>query len=222
MKIRMICLGESMLPTLRPGDLLDVAHCDRVEPGDVIVYLPPGGDRWTVHRVFSVDGHGIRTRGDNNRSADPDFLQHKDILGRVTRFSRGRASGRVFGGSAGRVLALLVRALHRMNGLACRLLSPMYHRLCRRGLFRRLVPAAMRPRVLSVGQGEAQQLLLFMGRRMVGRRRPGEASWEIRRPYRLFVDAGSLPGRPFDVSEGSDGVPQSAGCPVPLADAPRA
>jgi hypothetical protein len=199
MKKKMTCLGKSMHPTLRPGDLLEVMVCDRVRQGDVVVYLPPGGDQYTVHRVISVDDLGIRTRGDNNRNADPDVIQRKDVLGWVIRRSRGKSCRRVLGGPSGRIYALFIRVLHRMDRLASARLGPTYYRLSHWGFFRRLVPSALKPRILSIGQGEAQELLMFMGRRMVGRRRSGMPTWEIHRPYRLFIDTSRLPDQPVDV-----------------------
>ncbi len=48
--------GPSMIPSLRPGDELEIVAYDQqqIRKGDVIVFIPPGGDAKIVHRVVSV------------------------------------------------------------------------------------------------------------------------------------------------------------------------
>lgn len=56
--------GPSMLPTLRPGDLLIVDRRAKPVPGDVVVARHPDGIQ-IVKRVRSVDRHGVWLAGDN-------------------------------------------------------------------------------------------------------------------------------------------------------------
>lgn len=73
---------QSMAPLIMPGDIvLTEAFTKDVSVGDVVVFIPPGGDRMFVHRVTSVL-NGISTKGDN---APPDSwkLAKSDIKGKA-------------------------------------------------------------------------------------------------------------------------------------------
>lgn len=64
----------------------------------------------------------------------------------------------------------------------------------RSGALRRLLPDRLAPRVEAVVDGTTLFFDLRMGRRTVGSYDPRVGRWEIRTPYRLFVDEASLPG----------------------------
>jgi len=74
-----------MNPILKPGDRLHIVPCDGqpIRRGDVVVFVPPGGDTKIIHRVISVESHGVRTQGDNSSSADEWILSPDRIIGRV-------------------------------------------------------------------------------------------------------------------------------------------
>jgi signal peptidase I len=80
--------GDSMLPSLHPGDLVVTRAQGSYRVGDVIVYTVPRGDiaqgRKVVHRIVGGDAAtGFRMRGDNNSFVDPWKPQPGDVLGRV-------------------------------------------------------------------------------------------------------------------------------------------
>jgi len=67
-------VGPSMNPLLMGGDGLHIVPYKGrpIRPGDVIVFIRPGGETKVVHRVVSVDSRGIKTRGDNpSNHVDP-------------------------------------------------------------------------------------------------------------------------------------------------------
>ena len=74
--------GESMLPTLHPGDLA-VARCGAPKVGDVIIYRPFEGNPVTIiHRLDGGDGKtGWTARGDNNTFDDPFNFTDKNVVG---------------------------------------------------------------------------------------------------------------------------------------------
>jgi hypothetical protein len=86
--LRLRLRGESMLPTLWPGDEVEIAGCSSSElmPGDVALAACDG--RFVLHRVssFSGDGHVI-TRGDAMPRPDA-ALPDGSIVGKVTRVTR--------------------------------------------------------------------------------------------------------------------------------------
>jgi signal peptidase I len=191
-------LGSSMNPALKPGDWLQVApyNGQELRAGDVIVFIPSGSESRIVHRVVSIGSQGIKTRGDNNYDVDKWILRPDQILGRVVYARRGNRQRRVFGGSLGHLLGVTVRAINAIDQRVSALLHPSYEWSARAGMFRRLLPAQMTPRVISFSRPEGTELQLLIGRWVIGRRLPGKSGWNIRRPYRLFVDEASLPGNP--------------------------
>lgn len=193
MGTRMICSGSSMKPTLKPGDLIEIASADPVRPGDVIVFLPPATEDRVVHRVIRVDGFGIRTRGDNSLEADPWVLREQNILGQVARVHGSAGTPRcVVGGRLGLVYGTALRSVHGVKRKLTSWLRPLYHLLSRWGFPGRFLHPVLCPWILSTAAGKGCELQLFIGKRMIGRLRSG-GPWEIRPPYRLCVDVSRLP-----------------------------
>ena len=188
-------IGSSMNPTLKPGVRLHVRayQGQKIRRGDVIVFSPPGGDFKIVHRVTSVNSDGIRTRGDNRSHEDDWVLRRENILGRVVAAKGRDRRQRIFGGPLGRLFAVTARVIHAINSPVSYLLRPAYSELAKVSIFTRLLPAQMRPRVVSFEQAAGKELQLLMGRRVIGRWLEGKSGWNIRRPFRLFVDEASLP-----------------------------
>jgi len=189
------CRGESMRPLFRPGDRIRFVPCraEEVRPGDVIIFVPPGRDERVVHRVVSTGPDGIRTKGDANPYGDVWELQQVDIIGRAEALERDGRVTPVAGGIAGRLLVACIRAFRRSDHLASHVLHPCYRGLARSGLFRVLLPPALRPKVITFERYGQRELQLVLGRRIIGRRPAGADAWTIRRPFRIFVDEHSLP-----------------------------
>ncbi len=195
-------VGPSMMPTLKPGDQLQIDFNDQqqIRRGDVIVFVPQEGDSKIVHRVISVNSDGIRTRGDNCNHEDDWVLSREHILGRVVSARRGNRRLRVLGGPLGNSFALAIRAINIIDLNLTSLLRPFYQRLARAGMFRRCLPAWMKTKAISLRHPAGTELQLLMGRRVIGRWLPGRTRWQIRRPFRLFVDEESLPDNKAEVS----------------------
>lgn len=191
----MFCRGLSMAPSFCSGDVVEVLPCDpsEIRKGDVIAFRPPGQDRCFVHRVVSTGPGGIRTRGDSLDSDDSWPLGGEHILGRVVACRREGRRRPVRGGLAGRIGFLLGRAARRLDHRLSAFLQPPYRFLAGLEIFRRILPEGMRPRVVVFRCDGDARLTLIMGKRVIGRRLPGQARWEIRRPFRLFVDERGLP-----------------------------
>jgi nickel-type superoxide dismutase maturation protease len=93
--------GDSMIPTLYPGDRLVVARRRRVRVGDIVAARDPRGNRILVKRVSYVEpGGGVMLQGDNS-SASTDSREfgavaRSAILGRVVyRYAPAARAGRV-------------------------------------------------------------------------------------------------------------------------------
>ena len=89
---RLAVTGTSMLPSIRPGDMLEVHRqgMEAILPGDVVLFLRNGG--FAAPRVMEKAGEPDRTllitRGDALRVPDPPVTP-EELLGRVTAVLRG-------------------------------------------------------------------------------------------------------------------------------------
>ena len=83
--------GDSMHPTIREDDVVHVEPVSQVAAGDVVLVHAPRG--LTAHRVVSIDGGAVITRGDN-APEDDDPVPVSRVLGRVEWVvRRGRKRG---------------------------------------------------------------------------------------------------------------------------------
>ncbi|OGP52751.1 MAG: hypothetical protein A2Y65_12170 [Deltaproteobacteria bacterium RBG_13_52_11] len=183
--------GTSMNPTLCESDLLEIeAYGDRpIHTGDVILFLPPDGDCPTVHRVASVTLEGVRTKGDNNSRIDPWIIHPDDVLGQVVLATRGKTRRLIYGGTTGWLWAFGLRGFKVVE----KGFSFFYHRLAQSGLLRRLVPLHKRMRIVVLRRKGGRTFKLLLGNWVIGNYQPGMNCWQIRRPFRPFVDVKSLP-----------------------------
>ncbi len=184
--------GSSMLPTLKPGDKLLVACVGVVCVGDVVVFQLHD-KLYIAHRVVSVDSRGIITRGDNVRTHDARILQPDEITGRVVSAQRGTRHRVISGGRVGILYAKILWSVKHFATIVVRLLSPAYQTLSSSGVFRRILPASVRTRVVYFKMKDGVEMQLLVGRFVIGRRMPGWAAWQLRRPFRLFIDESALP-----------------------------
>jgi len=185
-----IYTGPSMKPTLKPGDTLQVIPFDgrKIRRGDVIVFLSREGDTKITHRVISIDSQGVRTRGDNNKCIDPQVLSHDNILGLVVLAQRKNRRVRIYGGIRGIQFARAIRAIHMIDCRISSLLRPIYYRLVQSGIFKRWAPIQKRIRIISYVRSGGTERQLLLGRRVIGQLLPRKDGWQIRRPFRLFID----------------------------------
>ena len=194
--------GVSMIPTFRAGDGLTVRPygTSDIRPGDVVVFCPPERAHNVVHRVVRVDAAGIITRGDNCSTDDIWLLQRENIIGRVVSAQRGGRNLHVWGGRAGSAIAGILKARKWIGSGIVTLLRPLYHALaCSRLLHGRLSPFR-EMRLLYFKRPHGTEIQLVMGKWIIGRYLPPTGAWQIRRPFRLFIDASMLPtGETSDV-----------------------
>ena len=187
--------GSSMNPTLKSGDVLWVVPYAgrKICVGDVVLIHPFENRGHVVHRVVSVDSQGLRTRGDNNSDTDHWTLCPDDIVGRVGRINRKKRTKKIYGGLPGRIYVSGVRAIKQIDSITSEILHPAYRCLATTGIFRKLLPRQMKPKVLRFKGSNFTEMQVLLGSRVVGRLLPGQDQWRIRRPFRLFIDESTLP-----------------------------
>lgn len=190
-------VGPSMNPTLREPEMMEVMPYDSrpLRVGDVAFFLSPEAALPIVHRIVRVTPAGISTLGDNNTQEDTFLLQPEDIKGQVMAVWRGRKRREIAGGLQGRLTGRWLRWRRLLDRGVSPLLHPLYHALSHRGLITWLVPAPFRPRVVVFHAQGQDQFRLLLGQHLIGRYDDQKRQWQIRRPFRLFVDGRALPGQ---------------------------
>lgn len=88
---RFVADGDSMHPTIRAGDSLEIVRVppETLRRGDVILTRAPRG--LTAHRIVGIGPHAVTTRGDNALETDSP-VPLEAILGRVAAIHRGNAT----------------------------------------------------------------------------------------------------------------------------------
>lgn len=84
----------SMVPVLRPGDLIPVLPLFGQTPkqGQIVVYKTVHDSTWIVHRIVGGNQEtGFITRGDANTVADPNPVHISDIAGYVPQYGHWAA-----------------------------------------------------------------------------------------------------------------------------------
>jgi len=187
--------GNSMFPTLKKGDTLGVVpYKDTdISVGDVLVFNSPYGRTPIVHRVAIVSQEGVKTKGDNKLAIDDFILQRNEIIGRVVSIQRGKKRVTISGGFPGRIYAKALGTGKWIDLVLATILRPAYRWFAQTGIFRKLFSRWMRTRVSCFKCGDGVEMQLHLGRRIIGRRFPGQDKWYIQRPFKLFIDESTLP-----------------------------
>jgi len=125
--LRLQVHGESMLPALWPGDVVEIVNCppEDVRPGEIVLAFREG--RFFLHRfVARCEPSGFLLRGDSMPGSDPPFPDEA-MLGRLVHDAKADAMAfgvTWFAVKCSRALGLLLCHC----GLARRLALKLYHR----------------------------------------------------------------------------------------------
>jgi signal peptidase len=185
-------LGNSMYPTLRVGDGMKIVPygTGEIRVGDVVVFQYPDDKKYVVHRVIHLNPNRIVTRGDNNPEPDTVLLTADDIMGRVVSVSRGCKTIKIHGGSRGALQGKVFHLFKMIRSKTYDLIRPFYYRLLLSDIFKNMLSRHVRMLYFKRPEGTETQLLI--GSWVIGRYRSGWRRWQIRRPFRLFIDESSL------------------------------
>ena len=178
--------GSSMLPTFHPGQLLLVIPLSHTPgKGDVILFSDPSQDRNVVHRVISVSGFSLRTRGDNNLRTDAASIQFEHVLGKVEKEEVSGHLRPVMGGWRG-----LLRARVRWGTLYVEnLVRQTFWRPYRLLRLSGQVAHIWRPMIVRLQlQNENEPLVKYIHKqRSVATWFPLRKVFECRKPYDLVI-----------------------------------
>ena len=75
-----VVLSGSMEPEFSEGDLIVVKEAKTYQVNDIVVFQD--GNSLVVHRILTIDGDSVTTKGDANETADEPILV-SDIKGKV-------------------------------------------------------------------------------------------------------------------------------------------
>lgn len=192
--------GNSMIPTLRNAAILHIVPYidDAIRSGDVIVFISPGSNNTVVHRVVSVNSQGIKTKGDNNIKVDDWLIVHDNVIGRVTYAQNGAKQWTIYRGLIGSIFAEVSKSIRILDRSISFLLHFPYQWLARSGIFRRLLPSRFEIKILSINKPQGSDLQLLLGKRVIGQFIHEKNQWQIRRPFRLFINDAIIPHRAPD------------------------
>ena len=184
------CTGPSMNATLKPGDGLEMVtygNRSEIRVGDVIVYPHPFGTVDVVHRIIKIRDDGVITRGDNNNKIDPYTVGFDDIIGKVIAAKRKNRRVVIRGGKAGFCIHkfMLFRKYFIPYGLGP--LRFVSNAIAASGVFHGFHPA-FNLRIIHINGGQQKQLILVSGTRAIGRQSAESGEWQIRFPYKYFIN----------------------------------
>jgi signal peptidase len=161
--------------------------------GDVILFKTPRYKKIVVHRIIEKTPEGFKTIGDNSDIPDDWTLQKEHIYGRVVAAHRANRKRIIVGGFIGRLTGYSCLIRRKTDFLMIKLLRPAYRSLCAGGTLNRLVPVRLTPQVVTYRTGPHDSHKLLLGKQIIGTYDETLLKWQIRRPYRLFVDENYLP-----------------------------
>jgi signal peptidase I len=90
-EVRVKVTGSSMIPAIWPGDVITVRRREpaKLQPGQIVLYQHE--ERLIAHRITSIQGGNLVTRGDSLQHEDASIGQ-QEIVGEVVSVLRnGRA-----------------------------------------------------------------------------------------------------------------------------------
>jgi hypothetical protein len=184
-----------MAPTLTAGDLIGYVPIDRadIRCGDVLIFVPPAQSEPVAHRVAALHESDIRTKGDNSDSVDSWVIPYENITGRVSYAIRSNAVRRIHGGVRGRIRSTIFRVQRVVRRVVTTCLRVPYRRLSENLPYGNRLQSYLSVKVAAFERSEGTEYQLFMGRRLIGLRKPGWDRWRIYPPYRLIVPESRLP-----------------------------
>jgi hypothetical protein len=185
-----------MSPTIKPGDALIVQNLENAQSqslrvGDIIIYSNPELMTNIVHRVIKINSKGILTRGDNNNQCDDYYITPKALIGRVKAVKRGQKTIKLAQGRLGNYRQQLL-----LMGKYCRpycLLLPraIVQLVIKLQLLYPFQPL-MKFKIIRIKRHNSIEEIMQYHNAVIGRRRDNSSTWQIKFPYKLFINPEKL------------------------------
>ncbi len=187
--------GVSMNPSfIEPEMITVIPYTDAaIRKGDVICFKTDANENVIVHRVIGIKGSRIQTKGDNNAAPDPYAIEKKDIIGRVHESRRDGRLRKIHGGAIGIAVMHLAKIRKPAVIFTTGMLHNAYRFISRTGIMRRLLPESRQIEVAVFERKNIRYPKIIFSGRTIGRYDQKEKRWNIKRPYRIFLDESRLP-----------------------------
>jgi signal peptidase len=187
--------GISMNPSfIEPEMIAVIPYKDSmIRKGDVICYKTDANEDVIVHRIIDIKGLRVKTKGDNNAAPDLYTIEKKDIIGRVYESRREGRLRTIHGGAMGIVVMLLARMRKPAVIFTIGMLHGVYRSISRTGIMRKLLPENKQIDVAVFERKNIKYPKIVFSGRTIGTYNLKEKRWDIKRPYRIFVDEAMLP-----------------------------
>ncbi|MCK4983481.1 MAG: signal peptidase I [Victivallaceae bacterium] len=179
-----------MKPTLKSGDAFTLKHYDyktELRVGDIIVYPHPENPVDVVHRVIKIKPDGVITRGDNNSKVDPYLIKFADIRGVVTAVRRGSKTIHLSGGTRGIIRHKLMLTRRLFMPYLTYPFSVISSLLAASRIFNFVHPF-LKIKIIMVERNEHTEEIIQVKNKVVGKRLSKNETWEIKFPYKLFIN----------------------------------
>lgn len=87
-EVTILAAGISMMPLIRPNDLITFASPRGISIGDIVLAKRQPDGEYVAHRIAEIRRHSVTLRGDGNLHGREMALK-RDISGVLIRVSRG-------------------------------------------------------------------------------------------------------------------------------------
>ncbi len=195
------CIGPSMTPTIKNGDALIVDKLTHHELdnlqyrplriGDIIVYPHPELMTDVVHRIIEINAKGILTRGDNNSQCDNYYIAPEQVIGIVKAVQRGQRPIKLAQGIVGnyRQRILLIAKHYRPYYM---LLPRAAVQLIKKTQILYLFQPLIKFKIIRLKRHGSVEEIIQYRNSAIGRRTNSTATWQIKFPYKLFINPEKL------------------------------
>ncbi len=187
--------GTSMLPVLHTGEAVTIdPDIDRtaLQIGDIIAYSDPrGSSKRIIHRIIKKCKDGYITRGDNNRGRDDYIVRQEHIIGKALTVRRVDKTIRLSDGFKGQVLHQWLKLKKKFRIYCLRWPSTISRQIERSrvfNVFHRLVKFD----VVTIRKRGIDYKILLINKKLIGRQCADTGGWQIRFPYKYFIDKNKL------------------------------
>jgi len=184
-----------MLPTLKSGDgliMYDYKNRDEMKVGDIILYPHPEKPFDVVHRIIKKMDSGVITRGDNNNQIDPYTIKYEDVIGKITSAKRGSTAIQMKSGTIGYILH---RLLIFRKFIKPYIITPISFISCKitESKILNFAHNCFNIQIISIKRNNIESYVLKYKNKPIGQKSPNTNNqWQIRFPYKLFIDKDKL------------------------------
>ena len=190
------CIGPSMNPTIKHGDALIVQNLANsqyrsLRIGDIIIYSHPELMTNIVHRIIKINAKGILTRGDNNNQCDDYYIAPAEVIGIVKAVKRDRRTIKLTQGMLGNLrqqLLLLGKYYRPYYLLLPRAIIQLVIKLQLLYPFQPL----MKFKIIRIKRHNSVEEIMQYHNAVIGRRTANTSTWQIKFPYKLFINPEKL------------------------------